>query len=71
MSKVEALRRAQLQFIHGQGRSELLARRGVGGIAKLGETPEPRPRSPIESSVSALTSHPYFWAAFILIGDGR
>ena len=71
MSKVEALRQAQLQFIHGQGRSELLARRGVGGIAKLGETPEPQLQSPVESSTAISSSHPYFWAPFILMGDGR
>jgi CHAT domain-containing protein len=69
MSKVEALRQAQLELIRGEGRSELLARRGVGGIGKLGETPSsvlPAPSSP-----SISTSHPYFWAPFILVGDGR
>ena len=40
MSKVEALRQAQLELIRGEGHSDLLARRGVGGIGKLGETPE-------------------------------
>ena len=67
MTKVEALRRAQLEMIRGEGRSDLLARRGVGGIGKLGETPEPQFLS--QSSVS--TSHPYFWAPFILVGDGK
>jgi CHAT domain-containing protein len=32
MSKVEALRQAQLGFIRGEGRSDLLARRGVGAL---------------------------------------
>jgi CHAT domain-containing protein len=69
MSKVEALRQAQLQFIRGSGQSELLARRGVGGIGKLGETPSsPRP-APTSPSIS--TSHPYFWAPFVLVGDGK
>src|SRR5215470_12295217 len=69
MSKVEALRQAQLELIRGTGRSDLLARRGVGGIGKLGETPEPQPKSEASSSIS--TSHPYFWAPFILVGDGK
>jgi CHAT domain-containing protein len=68
MSKAEALRQAQLELIRGEGRSDLLARRGVGGIGKLGETPE-QPASQAPSSVS--TSHPYFWAPFILVGDGK
>jgi CHAT domain-containing protein len=69
MSKVEALRQAQLELIRGEGRSDLLARRGVGGIGKLGETvkSESRPQNPISIS----TSHPYFWAPFILVGDGK
>ena len=67
MSKVEALRQAQLKLIHGQASSDLLARRGVGGIGKLGETPSVR--LPAPSSIS--TSHPYFWAPFILVGDGK
>src|SRR3990172_8266822 len=69
MTKVEALRQAQLQLIRGQGRSDLLARRGVGGIGKLGEVPDSKPLSP--HSISVSTSHPYFWAPFILVGDGR
>lgn len=67
MTKVEALRQAQLALIRGDGRSDLLARRGVGGIEKLGETPEAQP----QSSGSVSTSHPYFWAPFILVGDGK
>jgi len=69
MSKAEALRQAQLELIRGEDRSDLLARRGVGGIGKLGETPEPQ--SPSENPISISTSHPYFWAPFILVGDGK
>jgi CHAT domain-containing protein/predicted negative regulator of RcsB-dependent stress response len=69
MSKVEALRQAQLELIRGDGRSDLLARRGVGGIGKLGETPEPQSSS--QNLISISTSHPYFWAPFILVGDGK
>ena len=67
MSKVEALRQAQLELIRGEGRSDLLARRGVGGIGKLGETT----KSESASQNSISTSHPYFWAPFILVGEGK
>ena len=69
MSKVEALRQAQLELIRGEGQSDLLARRGVGGIGKLGEISksESAPQDP----ASISTSHPYFWAPFILVGDGK
>ena len=67
MTKVEALRQAQLELIRGQGRSDLLARRGIGGVGKLGETPI----SLIPAPSSVSTSHPYFWAPFILVGDGK
>jgi CHAT domain-containing protein/predicted negative regulator of RcsB-dependent stress response len=69
MSKAEALRQAQLELIRGEGHSDLLARRGVGGIGKLGETPEFQ--SPSQNPISISTSHPYFWAPFILVGDGK
>ena len=69
MSKVEALRQAQLELIRGEGRSDLLARRGVGGIGKLGETVKSESAS--QSPISISTSHPYFWAPFILVGDGK
>jgi CHAT domain-containing protein len=69
MSKVEALRQAQLGLIGGEGRSDMLARRGVGGVGKLGETPSAPLSAPSSNSVS--TSYPYFWAPFILVGDGK
>jgi CHAT domain-containing protein len=69
MTKSEALRQAQLQLIRGQARSGLLAKRGVGGIGKLGETPASK--SPSQETVSVSTTHPYFWAPFILVGDGK
>ncbi len=74
MSKVEALRQAQLQLIRGEVRSDLLARRGIGGVGKLGETPSvqlPAPSSVLPAPISVTTSHPYFWAPFILVGDGK
>lgn len=73
MTKVEALRQAQLELIKGKGRSDLLARRGVGGVGRLEALPRPG-SSDIASarrSPSVSTSHPYFWAPFILVGDGK
>jgi CHAT domain-containing protein len=69
MSKVEALRQAQLELIRGEGRSDMLARRGIGGIGKLGESV--KSESPSQNPISISTSHPYFWAPFILVGDGN
>jgi CHAT domain-containing protein len=69
MSKVEALRQAQLKLIRGDAASGLLARRGIGGVGKLGEVPEAKAITSEPLSVS--TSHPYFWAPFILVGDGK
>ena len=66
---MEALRQAQLELIRGQASSDLPARRGIGGIEKLGETP--KPQSQPQDSISVSTSHPYFWAPFILVGDGK
>jgi CHAT domain-containing protein len=81
MTKVEALRQAQLQLIKGNVNSELLARRGIGGVGKLGENPSsmlqtpssmlPAPSSELPASVAVSTSHPYFWAPFILVGEGK
>ena len=46
MSKVEALRRVQLEFIRGEGKKSSLPG-------------------------SASTDHPFFWASFVLVGDGK
>ena len=67
MTKVEALRQAQLAMSRGNGECDMLARRGVGGIAKLGDTPQ----TASQSQPAISTSHPYFWAPFILVGDGK
>lgn len=68
-TKVESLRQAQLEMIRGEVSIELLAQRGVGGIGKLGQTASSMPPAP--SSLAISTSHPYFWAPFILVGDGK
>lgn len=64
-TKVESLRQAQLDMIRGKVDNRLLAQRGVGGIGKLGQVSAVRPLNAIS------TNHPYFWAPFILVGDGR
>ena len=66
-SKMESLRQAQLEMIRGKVRPELLAQRGVGGVGKLGQTDAARSQS--QNSISV--AHPYFWAPFILVGDGK
>jgi CHAT domain-containing protein len=67
LSKTEALRLAQLAMIRGVVSGDSLAKRGVGGIAKLGHAPLAASQS--DNAIS--TSHPYFWAPFILVGDGK
>lgn len=57
MSKVEALRQAQLELIRGQTRSDSL--KGQRSVMKKPEVPEGK------------FSHPYFWAPFILVGEAR
>jgi CHAT domain-containing protein len=58
-----------LAMIKGKVSRDLLAQRGVGGIGKLGQTGSSA--LPAPSSLSISTSHPYFWAPFILVGDGK
>jgi len=66
-SKVESLRQAQLEMIRGKVSGELLAQRGVGGVGKLGQVST----APSLSQTALPLSHPYFWAPFILVGDGK
>ena len=56
MTKVEALRQAQLSLIRGNMNSDLLARRGIGGIGKLGETPAAK--APAQDSTALSISTP-------------
>jgi CHAT domain-containing protein len=73
MSKAEALRQAQLQLIRGQVSSDLLARRGLDIVSKVGEAPQAKPDSAVPGAGShgVSTAHPYFWAPFILVGEGK
>ena len=47
----------------------LAAHGGIGGVGKLGEVPGSQSLS--QDSISVSTSHPYFWASFILVGEGK
>ena len=69
MSKAEALRKAQLELIRGEIGGPLLAMRGVGGITQSGEASGLKATSP--GSVPVSSAHPYFWAPFVLVGDGK
>ena len=73
MTNVDALRQAQLNLIRGNVNSDLLTRRGIGGVGKLSETPAAK--TPAQESISTpnaiSTSHPYFWAPFIFVGEGK
>ncbi|MCA6575238.1 MAG: CHAT domain-containing protein, partial [Pseudanabaena sp. M53BS1SP1A06MG] len=60
VSNTEALRQAQVAMITGNYE-------GLGEARSLVSI-EARPRA--TSTVSAKISHPYYWAAFILIGNG-
>jgi CHAT domain-containing protein len=66
-TKVESLPQAQLELIRDRVSGDLLAQRGVGGIGKLGQIAAAQSRS----QTAITVSHPYFWAPFVLVGDGR
>ena len=61
----------QLNLIRGNVNSELLARRGISGIGKLGEVPVAKAPSQDSNPIVISTSHPFFWAPFILVGEGK
>ena len=69
MPKVESLRQAQLELIRGEARSDLLARRGIKSVMEVGEVSSGKLLSLDSASIS--TAHPYFWAPFILVGEGK
>jgi len=59
-----------LNLIRGNINSDLLTRRGIGGVGKLGEVPAAAP-SRDSNPIAVSTSHPFFWAPFILVGEGK
>ncbi|HEY9667677.1 MAG TPA: CHAT domain-containing protein, partial [Coleofasciculaceae cyanobacterium] len=65
ITKAEALRQAQLSMLHGNP-STIAALSDRGSLVA-----EAKPDSPTPSTSSAAAfSHPYYWAPFILIGNG-
>jgi len=60
ITKAEALRRAQLALLSGQPVEQAVAR-GIGVVAQSGGDRGAR---------TSRYSHPYYWAPFILIGNG-
>jgi CHAT domain-containing protein len=60
VSNTEALRQAQVAMITGSSD-------GLGDARSIVSI-EARPRA--TSAIPAKISHPYYWAAFILIGNG-
>jgi CHAT domain-containing protein len=62
MSKAEALRQAQIALITGDSKTALSQERQSLGAVGIEET--------VPSQVTTRLSHPYYWAPFILIGNG-
>lgn len=63
IAKAEALRQAQLKMLRDERLSEEEGERGIVAVRPVGEVSE--------TEVNAFGfSHPYYWAAFILIGNG-
>ncbi len=63
MSKSEALRQAQIALITG----DLKAIGGIRGDATIQAVST---RTGLPASISNRLNHPYYWAPFILIGNG-
>ena len=61
-TKAEALRQAQIALITGNSTAVGKHRGGV--------EPEPRNNTTVPPQVTNRLSHPYYWAPFILIGNG-
>ncbi|MFZ5674530.1 MAG: CHAT domain-containing tetratricopeptide repeat protein [Pseudomonadota bacterium] len=60
LDKAHALRRAQLELLRGHRESTTLASRAMTVIEDSGGTTD-----------TAATAHPYYWAAFILMGNWK
>jgi CHAT domain-containing protein len=70
LNKAEALRRAQLALLHGENSENIFAnkpdKRGGTYVELDGKVNE---SIPFETNPKAPFSHPYYWAAFILMGN--
>jgi CHAT domain-containing protein len=71
MTNIEALRQAQLNLIHGNVASDLIPRRGIGGVGELGETPASKASAQDSAATLISTANPCFWAPFVLVGEGK
>jgi CHAT domain-containing protein len=65
MTKAEALRQAQLSLLQGKITAKDAPKRG-----SIVVVPKPGVESTVNNSSSSNFSHPYYWAPFILIGNG-
>ena len=64
ITKAEAMRLAQLQLIYNQNVT-------IGDIKRAGGiVPDKIQPSPDKKPVSKTFAHPYYWAPFVLIGNG-
>jgi CHAT domain-containing protein len=64
MTKAEALRQAQLSLLQGKVTAKDAPQRSLGAV------PKPGAETSAVNSSSPDFSHPYYWAPFILIGNG-
>jgi CHAT domain-containing protein len=62
ITKVEALRQAQIALITGNDKTALADERGIGVQQRI--------ENSLPTQVSNRLSHPFYWAPFILIGNG-
>lgn len=60
LTKTEALRQAQLNMLHGN----------TSTIENVAQSPRLGSQLPATPSIGMKFSHPYYWAPFILIGNG-
>ncbi|EKE96739.1 tetratricopeptide repeat protein [Tolypothrix sp. PCC 7601] len=66
ITKAEALRQAQLSLLHSKDSNKRNLADPRGGIV-----PQPKPGvTPRTNQIERNFSHPYYWAPFILIGNG-
>ena len=63
ITRAEALRQAQLSLLQGETN-------GVGNAERAIVRVTPRPGTSPATPASSGLSHPYYWAPFILIGNG-
>ena len=67
--KAEALREAQLTFAQGKISVEGTALRGIGGSTRGASNNLELPANSVELLSDRELSHPYYWAAFTLVGS--